>query len=139
MKEAYEVEFAATIERAEKQILLAKHGRRLLALLDDEPVTPGDARRTYTHAAQGRQILNDAEDDLKSWVLQLDEATVPSAEDSGDLSTGAPTGSHSHADGRTSGERGSRLHHQESAAAGGDNGRRQESSTDGTAAVSGPS
>lgn len=139
MKEAYEVEFAATIERAEKQILLAKHGRRLLALLDDEPVTPGDARRTYTHAAQGRQILNDAEDDLKSWVLQLDEATVPSAQDdTGERSTAAPPDSYSHPDGRTSGERGPRLHGQESAAAD-ENSRRQEKSTDGTAAVPGSS
>ncbi|KAK7745728.1 putative ubiquinone biosynthesis monooxygenase [Diatrype stigma] len=127
LKEAYEVEFAATIERAEKQVLLAKHGRRLLALLDDEPVTPGDARRTYTHAAQGRQILNDAEDDLKSWVLQLDETTVPTGaeDDSGELSTAtaaAPSGPHSHSHSHA------------------DDSRRREKSAEGsTAAVSGPS
>ena len=73
MKEAYDAEFAAVIERAEKQILLARHGRRLLALLDDDPVTPGDARRAYSHGAQARQVLHDAEEDLKNWVLQLDE------------------------------------------------------------------
>ena len=73
MKEAYDAEFAAVIERAEKQILLARHGRRLLVLLDDDPVTPGDARRAYTHGAQARQVLHDAEEDLKNWVLQLDE------------------------------------------------------------------
>ncbi|RYP41677.1 hypothetical protein DL767_000882 [Monosporascus sp. MG133] len=78
LKEAYDAEFIAVIERAEKQIILAKHGRRLLALLDDEPVTPGDRRRSYTHGAQARQILNDAEEDLKNWVLRLDEAAVPS-------------------------------------------------------------
>ncbi|RYO98594.1 hypothetical protein DL763_002124 [Monosporascus cannonballus] len=77
LKEAYDAELAAIIERAEKQILLAKHGRRLLALLDEEPVTPGDRRRPYTHGAQARQILNDAEEDLKNWALQLDEAAVP--------------------------------------------------------------
>merc|ERR1712093_548137 len=44
MKEAYAAEFAATIERAEKQIILARHGRRLLNLLDDTPVIPGDVR-----------------------------------------------------------------------------------------------
>ncbi|KAK7970592.1 ubiquinone biosynthesis mono0xygenase COQ6 [Apiospora saccharicola] len=47
LKEAYAAEFAAVIERAEKQIILAQHGRRLLALLDDSPVTPGDARESY--------------------------------------------------------------------------------------------
>ncbi|KAI0837745.1 Eisosome component PIL1-domain-containing protein [Hypoxylon sp. FL0890] len=67
LKIAYEAEFAAVIERAEKQIILAKHGRRLLDLLDDSPVTPGDARRPYENGSAARQVLNDAEDDLKSW------------------------------------------------------------------------
>lgn len=67
LKEAYDSEFTATIERAEKQIILAKHGRRLLSLLDDSPVVPGDTRVAYEHAAQARQILNDAEDDLREW------------------------------------------------------------------------
>ncbi|KJZ72586.1 hypothetical protein HIM_07945 [Hirsutella minnesotensis 3608] len=66
-KEAYEAEFAATIERAEKQIILAKHGRRLLALLDDTPVVPGDERQRFPHGQQARQILNDCEDDLRDW------------------------------------------------------------------------
>ncbi|KAK5990655.1 Sphingolipid long chain base-responsive protein LSP1 [Cladobotryum mycophilum] len=67
LKEAYEAEFAATIERAEKQIILAKHGRRLLSLLDDTPVVPGDTQRVYQHGSQARQVLNDAEDDLRDW------------------------------------------------------------------------
>jgi len=67
MKQAYEAEFAATIERAEKQIILAKHGRRLLELLDDTPVVPGDTRVAYDAGPQARQILNDCEDDLKDW------------------------------------------------------------------------
>lgn len=73
LKQTYEAEFAATIERAEKQILLAKHGRRLLSLLDDAPVAPGDPRRVYPHAQQARQILNDCEDDLRDWQPQPDE------------------------------------------------------------------
>lgn len=76
MKEAYAAEFAATIERAEKQIILARHGRRLLNLLDDTPVIPGDVRPAYEHANQARQILNDAEDDLKDWQPELED--VPS-------------------------------------------------------------
>ena len=67
MKEAYALEFAATIERAEKQIILAKHGRRLLELLDDTPVVPGDNRIPFDANLQARQILDDAEDDLKDW------------------------------------------------------------------------
>lgn len=73
MKEAYAAEFAATIERAEKQIILARHGRRLLNLLDDTPVIPGDIRGAYEHTNQARQILNDAEDDLKDWQPELED------------------------------------------------------------------
>ncbi|KAK1973079.1 sphingolipid long chain base-responsive protein LSP1 [Colletotrichum sublineola] len=76
LKEAYEAEFAATIERAEKQIILAKHGRRLLQLLDDSPVVPGDMRPAYHHAQQARQILNDAEDDLRDWRPEDDDYAV---------------------------------------------------------------
>jgi hypothetical protein len=76
LKEAYAAEFAATIERAEKQIILARHGRRLLNLLDDTPVVPGDNRNSYEHTNQARQILNDAEDDLKDWQPELED--VPS-------------------------------------------------------------
>ncbi|KAK3996433.1 Eisosome component PIL1/LSP1 [Cladorrhinum sp. PSN332] len=67
LKEAYTAEFLATIERAEKQVILARHGLRLLQLLDDTPVVPGDVRPAYPHASQARQILNDAEDDLRDW------------------------------------------------------------------------
>jgi hypothetical protein len=76
LKEAYAAEFAATIERAEKQIILARHGRRVLNLLDDTPVVPGDVRPAYEHSSQARQILNDAEDDLRDWQHELED--VPS-------------------------------------------------------------
>jgi len=72
IKEAYDIHFAATIERAEKQIILAKHGRRLLNLLDDTPIVPGDVRLPFEHAAQARQVLNDAEEDLREWVPNLE-------------------------------------------------------------------
>lgn len=72
LKEAYDAEFLATIERAEKQIILARHGRRLLQLLDDSPVVPGEGQRPYHHGAQARQILNDCEDDMKDWEPELD-------------------------------------------------------------------
>ncbi|KAI1128923.1 Eisosome component PIL1-domain-containing protein [Nemania abortiva] len=69
LREAYDAEFAAVIERAEKQIILAKHGQRLLTLLDDSPMTPGDTRRVYEQGSAARQVLNDAEDDLKTWEM----------------------------------------------------------------------
>lgn len=72
LKEAYAAEFAATIERAEKQIILAKHGRRLLELLDDTPVVPGDTRVAYDAGPQARQILDDCDDDLKDWRPDYD-------------------------------------------------------------------
>lgn len=37
LKEAYALKFAAVVERAERQITLAKYGRMLLGLLDDTP------------------------------------------------------------------------------------------------------
>lgn len=72
LKEAYDLHFAATIERAEKQIILARHGRRLLNLLDDNPIVPGDTRPGFEHAHQARQILSDAEEDLREWHANLE-------------------------------------------------------------------
>ncbi|KAM3066350.1 hypothetical protein ACMFMG_003141 [Clarireedia jacksonii] len=76
MKEAYNAEFLATIERAEKQILLANHGRRLLHLLDDTPIVPGNARPEYANAEYARGVLNDAEDDLREWQLDVEDVEV---------------------------------------------------------------
>ncbi len=72
MKEAYDLHFAATIERAEKQIILAKYGRRLLNLLDDTPVVPGDVRQPFSNASEARQVLNDAEQELQQWQPNLE-------------------------------------------------------------------
>lgn len=77
LKEAYDLHFAATIERAEKQILLARHGRRLLNLLDDTPVVPGDSRPAFDQGHQARQVLNDAEEDLREWTPSLEP--IPSS------------------------------------------------------------
>ncbi|KAI6245087.1 Sphingolipid long chain base-responsive protein LSP1 [Erysiphe necator] len=74
LKQAYIAEFAATIERAEKQMIIASHGFRLLKLLDDSPVLPGDKLQKFEYAGQARQILNDLEDDLKEWQpVNLDD------------------------------------------------------------------
>ncbi|KAI9824016.1 MAG: hypothetical protein M1826_007549 [Phylliscum demangeonii] len=79
LKEAYDHHFAAVIERAEKQALLARHGRRLLNLLDDTPLVPGDSRPPFEHASEARQILNDAEDDLRDWHPDLEPVTTSAA------------------------------------------------------------
>ena len=57
--------------------MLARHGRRLLNLLDDTPVVPGDTRPAFEHASQARQVLNDAEDDLREWTPNLEP--IPSS------------------------------------------------------------
>lgn len=56
---------------------MARHGRRLLNLLDDTPVVPGDTRPAFEHSHQARQVLNDAEEDLREWTPSLEP--VPSA------------------------------------------------------------
>ena len=67
LKEAYDLHTAAVIERAEKQILLARQARKLIDLLDDTPVVPGDERQPYAQGEAAREILNDAEKDLREW------------------------------------------------------------------------
>jgi len=66
-KEAYDIHTAAIIERAEKQIVLAQQARRVIALLDDSPIVPGEERPAFTSSEQAKEILIDAEMALKSW------------------------------------------------------------------------
>ncbi|KAF2747184.1 long chain base stimulates phosphorylation [Sporormia fimetaria CBS 119925] len=87
-KEAFDIHLAATIERAEKQIMLAKQARRLLNLLDDTPIVPGDAHPAFEGMDAGRQILNDAEDDLRNWQPNME----PILSTAGALSVGAMPG-----------------------------------------------
>jgi hypothetical protein len=72
LKQAYDIHLAAVIERAEKQTILARHARRLLNYIDDSPVVPGDARQAYDHEPEARQILEDAENDLRGWEPSVD-------------------------------------------------------------------
>lgn len=55
------------MERAEKQMILAKHMRELISLLDDTPVVPGDERPLFEHESKAHSVLQNAESDLKSW------------------------------------------------------------------------
>jgi len=87
-KEAYDQNFAATIERAEKQIILAKHARRLLNLVDDTPIVPGDTHPAFSEMETARQVLNDAESDLQQYRLEVEPVTSSA----GHLGAGAMPG-----------------------------------------------
>ncbi|ORY81330.1 Eisosome component PIL1/LSP1, partial [Protomyces lactucae-debilis] len=67
LKETYLLHFQAIIERAEKSLILADHGRRVLELLDDTPVVPGDSIAEYTHEREAKQILLDCESELQAY------------------------------------------------------------------------
>lgn len=82
LKEAYDIHLAAVIERAEKQTILARHARRLLNYIDDSPVVPGDARLAYDHEHEARQILEDAENDLRGWESTVEPITSTAGRDS---------------------------------------------------------
>ncbi|KAF2134485.1 hypothetical protein P153DRAFT_362252 [Dothidotthia symphoricarpi CBS 119687] len=84
-KEAYDHHLAATIERAEKQIILAKHARRLLNLVDDTPIVPGDVHPAFQEVEAARQVITDAEADLREYELNVD----PINSNAGNLGVGA--------------------------------------------------
>ncbi|EME42264.1 hypothetical protein DOTSEDRAFT_73184 [Dothistroma septosporum NZE10] len=71
-KEAFDLHTAAVVERAEKQILLAQRARHLINLLDDTPIVPGEERAAFAETENGRQILNDAESDLRAWQANVE-------------------------------------------------------------------
>ncbi|GAB7340924.1 hypothetical protein MBLNU457_7275t1 [Dothideomycetes sp. NU457] len=87
-KEAYDVHTAAIIERAEKQIMLAKHARHLLEMLDDTPVVPGDTHEPFAHGEAARDVLNQAEDELRNW----EPSVAPIESRAGNLGTNAVPG-----------------------------------------------
>lgn len=87
-KEAYDIHFEATIERAEKQIILAKQARRILNLLDDTPIVPGDVHQPFGGFELARDILNDAEEQLRNWQSNVE----PIHSTAGGLGLGAMPG-----------------------------------------------
>ena len=84
LKDAYLLHFAAVIERSEKQIILAKQGRKLLELLDDTPIVPGDSVPPYQFGNEAKQILLDAEQSLQEYRLEPYTPTNPTTMDSTD-------------------------------------------------------
>jgi hypothetical protein len=80
------------IERSEKQTILARHARRLLNYIDDSPVVPGDARQAYDHELEARQILEDAENDLRGWEPSVEPITSLAARETRKDSYGQANG-----------------------------------------------
>lgn len=89
-KEAYDLHTAAIIERAEKQIILANNARRLIAMLDDTPIVPGEDRRAFESADAAREVLNDAEGQLRGWSPSVQ----PIESSAGKLGANAMPGDH---------------------------------------------
>ena len=63
-------------EHSEKLALIAGYGKHLLNLIDDTPVTPGEARPAYDGYDMSKQIIVDCENALSDWTL--DTASVKS-------------------------------------------------------------
>lgn len=76
LKAAFNYQFDAMREHAEKLALVAGYGKHLLDLIDDSPVTPGEARAAYDSYDVSKQIVLDCENTLTEWTL--DNASVRS-------------------------------------------------------------
>ena len=71
LKTSYNYQFDSMRELAEKFALIAGYGKALLELLDDAPVTPGEARPAYDGYDASRQIIMDCEAALEAWTLDI--------------------------------------------------------------------
>ena len=76
LKSAFNYQFDAICELTEKLALIAGYGKHLLDLIDDTPVTPGEARSAYDSYDSSKQIIVDCENALSDWTL--DNASVKS-------------------------------------------------------------
>ena len=76
LKAAFNYQFDAMREQSEKLALIAGYGKHLLDLIDDTPVTPGEARPAYDSYDVSKQIIVDCENALSDWTL--DNASVRS-------------------------------------------------------------
>lgn len=76
LKAAFNYQFDAMREQSEKLALIAGYGKHLLDLIDDTPVTPGEARPAYDSYDVSKQIIVDCENSLSDWTL--DTASVKS-------------------------------------------------------------
>jgi len=67
LKESFNAHFAIMTERAEKELILARNAKKLLELLDDTPIVPGDSATAYSYGPQAKQVLLDTEQELEAW------------------------------------------------------------------------
>ncbi|KAL8721708.1 MAG: hypothetical protein Q9225_001658 [Loekoesia sp. 1 TL-2023] len=88
------VQLEQELVRAEAQNLVAE---AQLTNIQTQ-VVPGDVRPTFEHAAQARQILNDAEEDLREWQPSIDPVPSSAAEMGANLMPPSTTGGQSTAD-----------------------------------------
>lgn len=68
VKAAFQYQFDALREHAEKVAIIAGYGKHLLDLIDDAPVTPGETRQAYDGYDASKAIIQDCEDALSNWV-----------------------------------------------------------------------
>lgn len=68
LKAAFEYQFEAMREHAEKMAMIAGYGKHLLELVDDSPVTPGETRAAYDGYDTSKHIIQDCEDALTNWI-----------------------------------------------------------------------
>ncbi|OLL21840.1 Sphingolipid long chain base-responsive protein PIL1 [Neolecta irregularis DAH-3] len=73
LKESYQLHFAAVQERAEKSIILAKYGCKLLDLLDDAQIGPGEMSQGYEGEGAARQTLVECENELARWKPESEQ------------------------------------------------------------------
>lgn len=64
-------------------------------MVDDTPIVPGDVHPPFENVEAARQVLNDAEDELRAWVPNIE----PIHSSAGNLGAGAMPGAHSIASG----------------------------------------
>lgn len=74
---------------------MAKHARRLVNLVDDTPVVPGDLHPPFAGGENARQVLTDAEDDLRNYELHVEPITSNAGSLGAGAMPGAPVGGHS--------------------------------------------
>jgi hypothetical protein len=88
------------LERSEKQALLAKQAQRLLVLLDDTPIVPGQERAPFGRHEEVREVINDAESELRAWTPSWQHSSSDEAAQEQDeqtlLSPQGQTGDGSH-------------------------------------------
>jgi len=67
-KLAFNYMFDALKEHSEKLALISGYGKHLLDLVDDSPVTPGEARPAYDGYDESKRIIEDCELSLSTWT-----------------------------------------------------------------------